>query len=537
MNYSFKIIKFLALSFTFILFNSIILKAQTVEEKFIVFFNDKPSEKFDAVAYFTPKAIERRMLQHLPLYDWYDLPVNESYLQQLSTYSIQLKCVSRWLNAAVIYCSKENVAKIASLPFVAAIEQQHSLFIISETIEKEENPIEISRQTERMGIRKFDSLGLNGNGILIAIFDVGFSGADKHPAFEHIRKSNKIRKTYDFVKNTENVYHGGSHGTSVWSCIAGKKENQALGLATEAEFLLARTEIITKEVFAEEENWIMAAEWADRNGADIINSSLGYTKARYFPENMNGKTALISRGASIAAKKGILVVNAAGNDGNKIWETVAAPADADSVLTVGGVKPCCDYHIDFSSFGPTSDLRMKPNVSAQGLVYCAKENGYGNINGTSFSSPLVAGFAACIWQQNKSLNNMEIFRMIEKSSNLFPYFDYAHGFGIPNSSNYLNGINTTATFDIIAPDVSNLQFYNPEDFFYKIIIKEEAFQKDEYSGKQLLYYQLLNANNQIEKYYVLNVTQKEVLNISMKQAVVGTSIRISFKNYYKEYKF
>ena len=314
MQCSTKFKKILTLIITFLCINLNALISQNIVEKYIVYFNEKSSEKFDAYNYFTPKAIERKLLHQLPLYDWYDLPVNDEFLNQLAPFVTKLKCTSRWLNAAVIYTHLENVQKIASLPFVSSVEPQNSAFFIGEITEINDNPIEISRQTERMGIRKFDSLGVNGKGILIAIFDVGFSGADKHPAFEHIRKSNRILKTFDFVKNIEDVYHGGSHGTSVWSCIAGKKDSIALGLATEANFLLARTEIISKEILAEEENWVMAAEWAHKNGADIINSSLGYTHARYFPENMNGKTALISRGASIAAKKGILVINAAGND-------------------------------------------------------------------------------------------------------------------------------------------------------------------------------------------------------------------------------
>ncbi|MFN9905921.1 MAG: S8 family serine peptidase, partial [bacterium] len=127
---------------------------------------------------------------------------------------------------------------------------------------------------------------MNGKGIRRAIFDVGFSGADRNPAFDHLRAANRIVKTYDFVKNKEDVYQGGSHGTSVWSCIGGKVDGKWSGLAWDAEFLLARTELASREPFSEEENWVAAAEWADQLGADIINSSLGYTNKRYFPEQM-----------------------------------------------------------------------------------------------------------------------------------------------------------------------------------------------------------------------------------------------------------
>lgn len=167
-------------------------------------------------------------------------------------------------------------------------------------------------------------------------------------------------------------------------------------MASNAEFLLARTEV-NAEPFAEEEWWLAAAEWAGKNGAHIINSSLGYTYHRYFPEQMDRKTSLVARAANMAASKGIIVVNAMGNDGDNSWKAVGTPADADTVLSVGSVDPYKEYKINFSSFGPTVDGRMKPNVTNSGFAAVAvKKDKLGNAHGTSFASPLISGFVACI---------------------------------------------------------------------------------------------------------------------------------------------
>ena len=211
----------------------------------------------------------------------------------------------------------------------------------------------------------FDSL-YTGKGIRICIIDAGFPEVDESQLFEHIRNNNRIIKTWDFKKNKPDVYRYNSHGTSVLSCIAGVYNGKKVGMATDAEFLLARTERVTYEGIAEEEDWLEAVEWADKNGADIINSSLGYTKAAHFLEDMDGNTTIISRAANLAARKGILVVNAAGNEGRSEWKYVAAPGDADSALTVGGINPWTGLHTSFSSYGPNARHHLKPNVSAFG---------------------------------------------------------------------------------------------------------------------------------------------------------------------------
>jgi len=301
----------------------------------------------------------------------------------------------------------------------------------------------LKAQTLRMGRQDFVKSGMDGENVRIAILDAGFKEANTNGCFEHIYKDNRLIDTFDFIKKNKNVYLGSSHGTAVWSCIAGITTEKdfssadTLGLATGAEFLLARTEKQLFEVFSEEENWLAAVEWADKNGADIINSSLGYTGHRYTYPEMDGVSTLVSRAGNLAAKKGILVVNSAGNDGSSEWNFIGAPADADSVLAVGGILPSSGIHTSFSSVGPSFDYRIKPNVTAYGHVIGAKHNGLDETQGTSFSSPLTAGFAACAWQANPGWNNMELFHALEKGADLYPYYDYAHGFGVPLAKNFL----------------------------------------------------------------------------------------------------
>lgn len=500
-------------------------------QKCRVYFNHKSAKNFDAKSYFDAKAIERRIRQELPLYDWYDLPVDAEYLQAMEGNSERLIMHSRWLNAAVVLANPEQIEKIKAFSFVKEVEisapQTVSIAGTLDSTDSNQNEV-LANQISRMGSASMEAKQLNGKGIRVAIFDVGFSGADNHKAFEHLRTNGRILKTWDFVKNEENVYKGGWHGTAVWSCIGGKINNQWSGLAWDAEFLLARTEIGTREPFSEEENWVAAAEWADKNGADIINSSLGYTDTRYFPEQMDGKKSFISRGANMAAKKGMLVVNAAGNEGDGKWKIIGAPADADSVLSVGGVEPCCDYKISFSSYGPTADKRLKPNVAAQGRALCAVANGTNTVDGTSFASPLMAGFAACMWQANRDLKNMEMFKALEQSGHLYPYYDYAHGYGIPHVDRFKKDRQIENQF-VIENDPSGLEM--------SVKINEESFDPGAEEGKQLLYYAIVRPSGLIESYYVLHVTERIPLRVNVNAYSKGNLLRVNYKGQTLESEF
>jgi hypothetical protein len=500
------------------------------DEAYRIFFADKAGSSINPVLYFSPEALERRALLGLPAFDFYDLPVSEIYLSTLLEYGVEIHVVSRWLNAVFASIPQEMLSMVEQLSFIQKIEIAHPSKLLLSSF-NEEDAIESDtslylRQTDRMGIRDFHNQAITGKGVRIAIFDVGFNGADEHPAFKHIYDRKGVIATYDFVKKREQVYQGGSHGTSVWSCIAGFIDNQWAGMAKDAEFLLARTEIGGSEPFAEELYWVAAAEWADKNGAHIINSSLGYTGDRYFPHQMDGKTTYVSRGANMAARKGILVVNAAGNDGSNNWSIIGAPADADSVLTVGGVLPCCDYHINFSSFGPTRDFRIKPDVSAQGRVKAAKPKGSGSVDGTSFASPLIAGFAACTKQQFPALAAMELHALIRSAGHLYPYADYAHGYGVPHATRLQKTITKEDSFSVL---------YTAESI--EVVIADHAFSEDAEAKTQLLYYHTANQAGQILRYFVVDIQQKNALKLFKSEFDKGEVLRIAFKGTLKELKF
>ena len=433
MNKNFHIIILIALL-------TLLWQGISAQESYWVFFKDKNNVQFNPYTYFDAKAIARRVKNDVPINDPTDWPLNENYIKTVRNMVDSISGQTRWFNALAVMASQEQIQQIQQLDFVKSVEMM-SYYAIPASKNGCNKSYQYynmrNQQLDILGRKDFKKAGFNGKGVRIAIFDAGFSGVDTSPAFEHIRTNNRLIDTWDFTKNKSFVYYSISHGTMVMSNIGGQlsegKDTAEYGLAIGAEFLLAKTEVI-REPFSEEKNWLMAVEWADKNGADIINSSLGYTKDRYFRADMDGKQSLVTRAGNMAAKKGILVVNAIGNDGNNNWHIMGAPADADSVLAVGGIDPMDNYHINFSSFGPTADGRMKPNVCAYGDVVVCNADGYEvNVQGTSFASPLIAGFAACALQANPSMKVMDLFKLIEKSGHLYPYFDYAHGFGIPQA--------------------------------------------------------------------------------------------------------
>ncbi|MCR5036072.1 MAG: S8 family serine peptidase [Bacteroidales bacterium] len=412
-----------------------------------VFFTDKNDTSFDPYSYFDAKAIERYEQCGADLYDISNYPVNSTYANTVSGYCSDVLGESRWLNAMGVDATAENAALIAQLPFVAKVQQISSEWVEANTITTTDEEVEIdpedilTDQVKRFGGEYFLAKGIDGTGMRICVLDGGFPGVNTHPAFKHIRDDNRIIATYNFPNKKEDVYGWSSHGTMVLSCIAGiNADGQKMGLATGAEFLLARTEI-NPEPFKEEIWWEMGAEWADKNGANVINSSLGYGKQRYWTKDMDGQS-YVAKAANKAVEKGILICCSAGNEGtDKHWMTIVTPSDAENVICVGGIEDNLEKyrHISFSSYGPSADLRRKPNVVAFGHAQVADPNGgFTEADGTSFASPLTAGFAACAWQTRPDLTALQMKDEIEKSCDLYPYFDYAFGYGVPQAA-YFTG--------------------------------------------------------------------------------------------------
>jgi serine protease AprX len=498
-------------------------------QEYWVFFKNKSNCTFNPYTYFDHKAIDRRIINEVSLYDSTDFPVNQNYIDVVSKLADSTGFASRWFNALDVYANEDQITKISLLPFVSVIEPMESMAIEASykddgtdydtTLTKYMKEL-LEWQTLRMGRPYFQKAGLDGKGVRIAVLDGGFPSLDSSAAFKHLTQNGRIIKTWDFVRNRENVYSYNQHGILVLSCIAGMYKDQEMGLAPGAEFLLARTEL-NSEHYSEEKNWLAAMEWADKNGAQIINSSVGYTYHRYFTDQMDGKTSLVSRAANMAARKGILVVNCAGNDAEEKWQIICTPADSDSVLTVGGIDPITGYHIGFSSFGPTSDKRMKPNVSAFADVVAEGPKGVANVQGTSFSCPLVTGFAACVLQANPNIKCMDLFHLIEKSGEMYPYFDYAHGYGVPQASKIVNvNFISVATFSFVLSKEN-----------ISVFLRDFKYSDDERTSQLLLFYNIMDTDGHIEEFHVLMVYQKEALTVPLSRLSPGEKLNVYFRGY------
>lgn len=506
--------------------------------KYWVFFTDKDGVCFDPYSFFDQRAIDRRLKLGLCLYDTLNHPVRNDYIEIISEYVDSLDVVSRWFNAVHVHASPSGInAILEELDFVRSVQPAVVRLVpavyyqetdYSSMLHRVDTSL-LAAQVIHMRGDVFHEHGLDGKGVRIAVFDAGFRGVNTHPAFRHIKNDNRIKATYDFHRQRENVYVSSAHGTMVLSAVAGIIDGVPMGLATGAEFLLARTEI-RREPLAEEKYWLAAVEWADRMGADIINSSLGYVFHRYFPEEMDGQTSLVARAARIAARKGILVVNSAGNQGNDPhWRIVVTPADVDSVLTVGALEYPSMLRAAYSSVGPTANGQMKPNVSAIGNIVAAGRRNLTTPQGTSFSSPLITGFAACLWQRYPNWSNMQVFDAIQKSATLYPYYDYAHGYGTPQASHFFPNHHNIQmpTFDIIHKNDSI------HLVFRKIIKSTNVNDNKENISlkKNYLYYQKRNPDQSIARYFVIDMEDADVFSLPLSEFVSGQQLLLHYNGY------
>jgi subtilisin family serine protease len=490
------------------------------DKNYWVFFTDKKDTQFDPYTYFDAKAIARYEQCGADLYDISNYPLNTSYVNTVGEYSIEVYGESRWLNAMGVSATEQNAMLIEQLPFVERIQEIESgeMTIAStqtKTFDGDDDEIKdpiLTDQLIRFGGQHFINKGIDGKGLRICVMDGGFPGVNTHPAFQHLRDNHQILKTYNFPNKKEDVYGWSSHGTMVLSCIAGiNEEGQKMGLATGAEFLLARTEI-DPEPFIEEVWWAQGAEWADKNGADIINSSLGYGKDRHWTKDMDG-TSYVAKAANKAAEKGILICNSAGNEGDDTrWMTIITPADAENVICVGGIRASLEYydHISFSSFGPTADKRRKPDVVAFGHAKVANPSGgFTEADGTSFSSPLTAGFCACAWQTKRDLTGQQMKAEILKSCDLYPYYDYAYGYGVPQAAYFTNELKLAERSFTLVQEKDGVKISFP-----KIIENQDVFINVEGTDGVLLGYYKVHPDSTCIKLNNKDFGQGKKLNVS-----------------------
>lgn len=439
----------------------LVWQAQVGPRLYAVLFKDKHLTPYaiDAPqAYLSQRAIERRQRQGIAI-DSLDIPVNANYVQAVEQFgSTAVKYTSRWMNAALVFVLDTTVIdSIRQLPMVRAVRRmpiepgleqvtKEVLEMADRNVLEGKNTPEVEdfygasyHQIAMMRGQLLHAMGYTGHGMHIAVLDSGWDKANVLGVFDALRNEDRLLGTRDYVfEQNDPVYHTSSHGTSVWSIMGGYAPGDLIGSAFGASYYLVRTENLGGEHVAEEWNWVAGAEYADSIGADIINSSLGYSLFEWPASNhsyadMDGETTVSSRGADIAASRGLLVVNSAGNSGDDPWRYITAPSDADSVLAIGATWP--DGSVAwFSSRGPSSDGDVKPNVAAQGVgvVFAATDSTFRTGNGTSFSSPLVAGLAACLWQAFPEATNMQILRAIEQSAHLYRTPNDDLGNGIPD---------------------------------------------------------------------------------------------------------
>lgn len=432
-----------------LLFLPCLVQANNDVLRFRVFLKDKTMKTLiSPIPALSSASLMRREKQGIVL-DSTDYPILDVYLNGIREKGYPIVSQSRWMNTVVVSAPDSTCIPILkSLPFVQSVQ----LVWVNRSLEsssKSKSTVltnkftadsasyygKAATQIEMLGLESLHQAGFKGSGKTIAVVDAGFSGVDTISWF----KEASIIAAKDFIYPPSSVFAGHSHGTTVFSEMATNREYSFVGAAPEASYCLLRSEDPLTEFPIEEDYWAAAVEFADSIGADIVTSSLGYSefdlpKLSYRKGQLDGKTAFISRAAAIAAQKGLLIVSSAGNNGNLPWKKISFPSDVDQVLTVGSVQSDLTRS-SFSSFGPTADQRIKPDVMALGsnAQIIAGDGLLTTGSGTSFSAPLVAGMAACLWQALPDLTATNLLQCIRESGSNALTPDTLYGYGIPNA--------------------------------------------------------------------------------------------------------
>lgn len=441
------------------------LSADAQLNRYLVQFTDKAGSSFslsNPAEYLSQRAIDRRLRYNISI-DSTDLPVNSRYLDSVRlSGDVTMLNISKWLNQVSISTTDTAaIARIAAFTFVKSMEAIASFTSAAnagsnkfETIQEssalapppmQENLTQYYNyglSNGQVKIHKGDflhNLGFRGEGMQMAIIDAGFFNYLSLPTFDSIRTNNQVLGTWDFVDNEDSVNDDDPHGMQCLSTIAANMPGTFIGTAPKTSFYLYRSEESDTEYPIEEHNYAAALERADSIGADVTSTSLGYTtfdvpSLNHSYADMNGNTTIAARAADYAARKGMLMVVAAGNEGQSSWHFLSTPSDADSVLSVGAVDTLGTV-AGFSGYGPSSDGQVKPGVAAVGRQAVIANGstgmpGYGN--GTSFACPNMAGLSTCLWQAFPEVSNMEIISALQESASKFTTPDDRVGYGIPD---------------------------------------------------------------------------------------------------------
>lgn len=447
-----------------LLFIAFVSEAQT---RYLVRFKDKATSPFslsNPSQYLSPRAIARRTAYNIAL-DSTDLPVTPRYVDSVRLAgAVTILNVSRWLNQVSIQTTDANaLAKINSLPFVLSAQpiaarqngSGQSGSQAKKARSKKQKPQSLRNTTAdfynyglsynqvRIHNGEFlHNIGLRGQNMIISMLDAGYFNYTNLRAFDSVNANGQVLGTWDFVNREASVVEDNAHGMQCFSVIAANVPGQFVGTAPKASFYLFRSEEAATEYPIEEHNWVCAAERADSTGSDVISSSLGYntfdgafnnSTYNHTYAQMNGNTTMAAIAADLAAKKGLVVLNAAGNEGNNGWKFIITPADADSILAVGAVNTSGQV-ANFSSYGPSSDGQVKPDVASVGwgTVIQGSSNNITTSNGTSFACPNMAGLVTCLWQGFPEFNNMKIVQVVRQVGSIATTPNDRIGFGIPD---------------------------------------------------------------------------------------------------------
>jgi hypothetical protein len=416
---------------------------------------DKAENKFSLSSpeeFLSQRSLDRRTRQNISLNNE-DLPVSKAYLDKIQSLGITILGSSKWFNSVIIESFDTLLLDtLDHYPFVAEFNfnaARKKTLHISESAEKTWSVTGQELSTENLYGKAYaqiamlngtalHDMGYRGSNMQIAVIDGGFYNADVYPAFDSLRNESRLLGFRDFSHAVEGFFQTASHGMSVLSTIAANVPGEIIGTAPKASYWLLKSEIVESESPLEEAYWALAAEFADSVGADIITSSLGYSvfddpSLNYSYSDMDGKTTLVTRAAEKAFSKGLVVVNSAGNEGNKAWKHLIAPSDGPDVLCIGASDTSGNI-ASFSSRGPSSDKRVKPDVIAVGYKTVVV-NSSGAVSegfGTSFSAPQVAGMVACLWEAAPGKTNLEIIQSVRKSASRYFSPTDSTGYGIPD---------------------------------------------------------------------------------------------------------
>lgn len=431
-------------------------------DRYVVFFTDKASSNYSVdrpEEFLSARAIKRRTDQNIAVIE-NDLPVNEAYINQLKELGLETYFTTKWMNGVLVQGTQAQISQAESLAIVSNVDYvapgirvtpfEDNAPALGPFFSPAESSIDTEFQNRQLGIDDMHADGYTGDGLMIAVMDGGFPGVNESMVFQHFDTEDKLVYTLDIVLNQTNVFIGSGHGTEVTSVIAGKYGNEFVGAAYDASMLLFRTEDNDSEYRIEEYNWLFAAEIADSIGVDIINSSVGYRdfddpSMDYDFDELDGRNSVITKANDLAFSKGIIPVTSAGNTASNI----TAPADAFDILSVGSVDREGEKST-FSAFFDSEDGRTKPEVVALGSSTTVLKSG-GNIgsnSGTSFASPIVAGFTAGIWQAFPESTNAQIIELIKQSGTNANDISDLLGYGIPGYQRIIGGDVTNTSSEL-----------------------------------------------------------------------------------------